>query len=150
MLRQVVRVFIYEGTFCPGFQFLPDKSLNSVVGGLFHRAVELRVPHNYFALWMMTPCRAMEGARPADRPPENHGHHLAGSAGKHRSTGSCLTHGRERNPDRSRQRPDHSRRRRRRNFLDSKSSSRSIDPRRLKGHRDPHCLNSLGCGLAQQ
>jgi hypothetical protein len=67
VLRQLVRVFIDEGTFCPGFQFLPDMSLNPVIAGLFERAVQLRIPHNYFALWMMTPCHALDGARPVDR-----------------------------------------------------------------------------------
>jgi hypothetical protein len=71
-LRQLVRVFIDEGTFCPGFQFLPDMSINPVIAGLFQRAVELRIPHNYFALWMMTPCQPLDRARPADRRQEQH------------------------------------------------------------------------------
>lgn len=73
ILRQLVRIFIDEGTFCPGFQFLPDMSLNPLVVGLFQRAMKLRVPHNYFALWMMTPCHALDGARPVDRREEKHG-----------------------------------------------------------------------------
>jgi hypothetical protein len=73
VLRQLVRVFIDEGTFCPGFQFQPDLSLDPVVVDLFQRAIELRIPHNYFALWMMTPCHALDGARPADRREEKHG-----------------------------------------------------------------------------
>lgn len=68
MLRQLVRVFIDEGTFCTGFQFLADRSLSPVVMALFQRAIELRIPHNYFALWMMAPCHALDGARPVDRP----------------------------------------------------------------------------------
>jgi hypothetical protein len=72
-LRQLVRVFMDAGTFCPGFQFQPDLSLNRLVVGLFQRAVELRVPHNYFTLWMMAPCHALEGARPVDRCKEEHG-----------------------------------------------------------------------------
>lgn len=71
-LRQLVRVFINEGTFCPGFQFQRDLSLDPVVVGLFQRAVELRIPHNYFALWMMNPCHALDGARPVDRRKEEH------------------------------------------------------------------------------
>jgi len=71
-LRQLARVFIDEGTFCPGFQFQPDMSLNPVLTGLFHRAMLLRIPHNYFALWMMTPCHALDGARPVDRRQEQH------------------------------------------------------------------------------
>jgi hypothetical protein len=73
VLRQLVRVFIDEGTFCPGFQFLPDMSLNRVVVDLFRRAVELRIPHNYFALWMVTPCYVLDGARPVNRCQEKHG-----------------------------------------------------------------------------
>jgi hypothetical protein len=71
-LRQLVRVFIDEGTFCPGFQFQPNLSLNPVVVRLFQRAIELRIPHNYLALWMMTPCHALDGARPVDRRQEEH------------------------------------------------------------------------------
>ncbi|WP_314326139.1 hypothetical protein [Paenarthrobacter ilicis] len=33
---------------------------------LFERAMELRIPHNYFALWMMVPSLALRGARPVD------------------------------------------------------------------------------------
>ena len=73
VLRQLVRVFIDEGTFCPGFQFHPDLSLDPVVVRLFQRAIELRVPHNYFTLWMMTPCHALEGARPVDRRKQEQG-----------------------------------------------------------------------------
>jgi hypothetical protein len=81
VLRQLVRVFIDEGTFCPGFQFLPDMSLNRVVVDLFHRAVELKIPHNYFALWMVTPCHALDGARPVDRRIEEHGPALLAALG---------------------------------------------------------------------
>lgn len=73
VLRQLVRVFIDEGTFCPGFQFQPDMALNPVVAGLFKRAMQLRIPHNYFALWMMTPCHVLDGARPVDRRVDNPG-----------------------------------------------------------------------------
>lgn len=72
VLRQLVRVFIDEGTFCPGFQFQPDMSLDPVIAGLFQRAMLLRIPHNYFALWTMTPCHALDGARPVDRCQEQH------------------------------------------------------------------------------
>ncbi|QSZ55648.1 hypothetical protein [Paenarthrobacter ureafaciens] len=81
VLRQLVRVFIDEGTFCPGFQFQPDLSLNRVVVALFQRAMELRVPHNYFALWMVTPCPALGGARPVDRRIEKHGPTLLAALG---------------------------------------------------------------------
>jgi hypothetical protein len=73
VLRQLVRVFIVDGTFCPGFQLQPDLSLNQTVVRLFHRAMELRIPHNYFALWMMTPCHALDGARPVDLRADTHG-----------------------------------------------------------------------------
>ena len=33
---------------------------------LFERAMELRIPHNYFALWMMFPSPALQGKRPVD------------------------------------------------------------------------------------
>ncbi|BCW86650.1 hypothetical protein NicSoilE8_43230 (plasmid) [Arthrobacter sp. NicSoilE8] len=66
VIQQLVRVFVGEGTFCPGYQFRADLSLNPVVGGLFKRALELRIPHNYFALWMMVPSPALDGRRPVD------------------------------------------------------------------------------------
>ena len=72
VLRQLVRVFTDEGTFCPGFQFQPDMSVNPVIVGLFQRAMQLRIPHNYFALWMMTPCHALDGIRPVDRRQKQH------------------------------------------------------------------------------
>ena len=28
--------------------------------------MELRIPHNYFALWMMLPSPALQGSRPVD------------------------------------------------------------------------------------
>ena len=48
VMRQLVRVSIDEGTFCPGFQFLPGGQLRPTVVGLFQRAMELDIPHNYF------------------------------------------------------------------------------------------------------
>ena len=71
-MRQLVRVFIDDGTFCPGFQFQRDLSLDPVAVGLFQRAIEQRIPHNYFALWMMTPCHASGGERPVDHRVGNH------------------------------------------------------------------------------
>jgi hypothetical protein len=55
VMRQLVRAFVRDGTYCPGFQFRPDGSLHPVVIGLFDRALALHVPHNYFAVWMITP-----------------------------------------------------------------------------------------------
>ncbi|AOT05983.1 hypothetical protein [Arthrobacter sp. U41] len=66
VMRQLVRVFIDDGTFCPGFQFLPRGQLQPPVTALFRRAMELDIPHNYFTLWMVTPSRELAGARPVD------------------------------------------------------------------------------------
>jgi hypothetical protein len=64
-MPQLVRVFIGEGTFCPGFQFL-DGEPNPSVLRLFDAAMDLKVPHNVFAAWMVTPLRSHGGARPVD------------------------------------------------------------------------------------
>ena len=66
VMQQLVRVFIDDGTFCPGFQFLPGGQLHPTVVGLFRRAMELQIPHNYFTVWMVTPSRELGGARPVD------------------------------------------------------------------------------------
>jgi hypothetical protein len=66
VMRQLIRVFIDDDTFCPGFQFLPGGQLRPQVLDLFGRAMELQIPHNYFTLWMVTPSRALAGARPVD------------------------------------------------------------------------------------
>jgi hypothetical protein len=66
VMRQLVRVFIDDGTFCPGFQFLPGGQLRPTVVALFQCAMELQIPHNYFTLWMVTPSRALAEARPVD------------------------------------------------------------------------------------
>ena len=66
LMRQLVRVFIDTDTLCPGFQFQADLSLNAVVTGLFERAMELQIPHNYFALWMMVRSPVLQGRRPVD------------------------------------------------------------------------------------
>ncbi|KQN86510.1 hypothetical protein [Arthrobacter sp. Leaf69] len=67
VIRQLVRVFIDDGTFCPGFQFLSGGQLHPTVTGLFRRAMELDIPHNYFTTWMVTPSRDLAGSRPVDR-----------------------------------------------------------------------------------
>ena len=67
IMQQLVRVFIDDGTFCPGFQFLPGGQLRPPVVELFDRALELQIPHNYFTLWMVTPSRALAGSRPVDQ-----------------------------------------------------------------------------------
>ncbi len=65
VLRRLVRVFIDDGTFCPGFQFRADGTPDERVLALFHEALALKMPHNVFAAWMVTPLAA--GApRPMD------------------------------------------------------------------------------------
>ncbi|WP_454810604.1 hypothetical protein [Paenarthrobacter nitroguajacolicus] len=66
VIRQLVRVFFADGTYCPGFQFRSDLSLNPVVLALFDRALELKIPHNYFAAWMITNCPLLRDQRPVD------------------------------------------------------------------------------------
>jgi hypothetical protein len=66
VLTQLVRVFIGEGTYCPGFQFRPGGALHPAVTGLFERAMELRIPHNYFSAWMVTSSTDLAGGRPVD------------------------------------------------------------------------------------
>jgi hypothetical protein len=46
VMRQLVRIFIGVGTYCPGFQFLPDGQLHAAVMSLFRHAMELKIPHN--------------------------------------------------------------------------------------------------------
>jgi hypothetical protein len=66
VMQQLVRVFIDDGTFCPGFQFLPGGQLHPTVLTLFQRAMVLQIPHNYFTAWMLTPARTLDGLRPVD------------------------------------------------------------------------------------
>lgn len=66
VMQELVRVFSADGTYCPGFQFREDLSLHPVVMGLFARAMALRIPHNYFAAWMVTGCPALREGRPVD------------------------------------------------------------------------------------
>ena len=66
VMRQLVRVFIDAGTYCPGFQFLAGGQLQPAVVDLFHQAMELKIPHNYFTLWMITPSDSLAGSRPVD------------------------------------------------------------------------------------
>jgi hypothetical protein len=44
VMQQLVRVFIAEGTFCPGFQLLAGGQLHPRVVGPFRRAIELKIP----------------------------------------------------------------------------------------------------------
>jgi hypothetical protein len=66
VMQQLVRVFIGDGTYCPGFQFLPGGQLHPTVLDLFQRAMELDIPHNYFTVWMVTPSPDLAGTRPVD------------------------------------------------------------------------------------
>lgn len=69
VMRQLVRVFLGEGTYCPGFQFLPGGQLQPAVVSLFRHAMELKIPHNYFTAWMVAPAAGLGGARPVDSLP---------------------------------------------------------------------------------
>lgn len=66
VMQRLVRVFIDDGTFCPGFQFVPGGELRPQVVELFQRAMELKIPHNHFTVWMVTPSRDLAGGRPVD------------------------------------------------------------------------------------
>lgn len=69
VMRQLIRVFIGEDTYCPGFQFLPGGQIHPTVASLFQHALELKIAHNYFTAWMITPSQDLYGARPVDRLP---------------------------------------------------------------------------------
>jgi hypothetical protein len=57
-----------EGTFCPGFQ-LKDGLFREPVLDLFQHAMALKVPHNVFAAWMVSPLpgAAVSQHRPMDQ-----------------------------------------------------------------------------------
>lgn len=65
-MQRAVRVFIGDGTYCPGFQLSDDGTFRQPVLDLFTRAMELKFPHNIFAAWMMTPLRQLGSSRPVD------------------------------------------------------------------------------------
>ncbi|MCO4273831.1 hypothetical protein NG701_05200 [Pseudarthrobacter sp. HLT3-5] len=71
VMRQIVRVFIREDTYCPGFQFLPGGQIHPTVASLFRHALELKIAHNYFTVWMITPSATVGGARPVDSLPRS-------------------------------------------------------------------------------
>ncbi|CAH0129363.1 hypothetical protein SRABI83_00200 [Arthrobacter sp. Bi83] len=66
-MRRAVGVFIGEGTFCPGFQ-LKDGLFHEPVLRLFDQAMSLKIPHNVFAAWMVSPLPgpASSRSRPVD------------------------------------------------------------------------------------
>lgn len=66
VMRRLVRVFLGDDTYCPGFQFQTGGTLHPTVTALFDRAMELQVPHNYFAAWMVTVSRRLDEKRPVD------------------------------------------------------------------------------------
>ena len=66
VMQKLIRVFIDDGTFCPGFQFLEGGQLHPTVVDLFKRAMELKIAHNYFTVWMVTPSDSLGGSRPVD------------------------------------------------------------------------------------
>lgn len=67
-MRRAVRVFVGEGTFCPGFQ-LKAGLFHEAVLRLFEQALALKIPHNIFAAWMVSPLpdTAGHGSRPVDQ-----------------------------------------------------------------------------------
>jgi hypothetical protein len=75
VFQRLIRVFVGDETLFPGFQMmdgLPDPTALA----LFAQAMELGVPHNVFAAWMVTPLRA-NTQRPVDGL--EHGTILAGA-----------------------------------------------------------------------
>lgn len=62
-MQRAVRVFVGEETLCPGFQ-LKDGLFREPVLQLFEHAIWLKVPHNVFAAWMVSPLPV--GTRPVD------------------------------------------------------------------------------------
>lgn len=66
IMRQLVRVFIGDETLCPGYQFTDTLDVKPAVMILFAKAMELRIAHNYFGAWMVTPSSELEGRRPVD------------------------------------------------------------------------------------
>jgi hypothetical protein len=67
-MRRAVRVFVGKGTFCPGFQ-LKAGLFHEPVLRLFEQAMALKIPHNVFAAWMVSPLpgAAGHGSRPVDQ-----------------------------------------------------------------------------------
>jgi hypothetical protein len=66
VMQQLVRV-IDEGTFCPGFQFLAGGQLHPTVVDLFKRAMELKIPNNYFTVWSSNGTPSLTGGIPVRR-----------------------------------------------------------------------------------
>lgn len=64
-MRRAIRVFIGEETFCPGFQ-LKNRLFHEPALRLFDHAMSLKIPHNVFAAWMVSPLRAESRSRPVD------------------------------------------------------------------------------------
>jgi hypothetical protein len=64
-MHRAVRVFIGEGTFCAGFQ-LKDGLFHEPVLHFFDQAMSLKIPHNLFASWMVTPLPTEFRSRPVD------------------------------------------------------------------------------------
>lgn len=77
VMRQLIRIFLDEGTYCPGFQFLPGGQIHPTVASLFRHALELKIAHNYFTAWMITPSHDLNGARPVDSLARAHQLHQA-------------------------------------------------------------------------
>ena len=63
-MQQLIRVFVDDETLAPSYQFGDDGLLDPVVQALFMRALELKVPHNSFTHWMLTPLPGKNYPRP--------------------------------------------------------------------------------------
>lgn len=51
-----------QAPICPGFQCLASRQLHPRVRDFAGRAMELKIPHNYFTVWMVTPARDLTGS----------------------------------------------------------------------------------------
>lgn len=63
-MQQLIRVFVDDETLAPSYQFGDTELFNPVVQALFKRAMELKVPHNSFTHWMLTPLPGKNYPRP--------------------------------------------------------------------------------------
>ncbi|MEW1813033.1 hypothetical protein AB0284_20315 [Pseudarthrobacter phenanthrenivorans] len=63
-MQQLVRVFVDDETLAPGYQFMEPGILNADVLSLFRRPMELKIPHNSFTHWMLTPLPGRNAPRP--------------------------------------------------------------------------------------
>lgn len=64
LMQKLVRVLIDDKTLAPSYQFGEDGLPEPAVQALFKRALELKVPHNSFTHWMLTPLPGIGNPRP--------------------------------------------------------------------------------------